>query len=143
MPAAASRAPARAGARCTRGPEPRGGQPGLDAGSALADALGAAGATVVLGEAPAGAKTLGTVHSAPIARLVEQALSLSDNMLAEALARQVAIARHQPASFEGSAKAVIAALDAAGIDPAGVTLQDGSGLSRNDGVPAGTLGALV
>ena len=43
-----------------------------------------------------------TVHSAPIARLVEQALSMSDNMLAEALARQVgASPASLPASFEG------------------------------------------
>src|SRR4051795_10012748 len=143
MPAAASRAPARAGARCTRGPEPRGGQPGLDAGSALADALGARGATVVLGEAPAGAKTLATVHSAPVSRLVEQALSMSDNMLAEALARQVAIARKLPASFEGSAQAVIGALTDAKIDVSGVTLNDGSGLSRDDRVPASVLTAVV
>ena len=77
-----------------------------------------------------------TVHSAPISRLVEQALSMSDNMLAEALARQVAIARKLPASFEGSAQAVIAALTDAKLDVTGVTLSDGSGLSRDDRVPA-------
>lgn len=121
----------------------RSGQPAIDAGSALADALGARGATVVLGEAPAGAKTLATVHSAPIARLVEEALSMSDNMLAEALARQVAIARKLPASFEGSAQAVVGALKDAGIDLTGVTLNDGSGLSRNDRIPAGVLTAVV
>ena len=48
------------------------------------------------GQAPADAEMLGTVQSAPVARLVEQALSMSDNMLAEALARQVAIARDLP-----------------------------------------------
>ena len=102
-----------------------------------------AGAAVVLGEAPAGAKTLATVHSAPISRLVEQALSMSDNMLAEALARQVAIARKLPASFEGSAQAVIGALADAKIDVTGVTLNDGSGLSRDDRVPASVLTAVV
>ena len=87
------------GARVSPGSQARSGQPGLDAGSALADALGARGATVVLGEAPDGAETLGTVKSAPIARLVEQMLSQSDNMLAEVLARQVALARNsRPAS---------------------------------------------
>jgi D-alanyl-D-alanine carboxypeptidase/D-alanyl-D-alanine-endopeptidase (penicillin-binding protein 4) len=131
------------GARVSPGSTARSGQPGIDAGSALADALGARGAAVVLGEAPAGAKTLATVHSAPISRLVEQALSMSDNMLAEALARQVAIARKLPASFEGSAQAVIAALADAKIDVSGVTLTDGSGLSRNDRVPASVLTAVV
>jgi D-alanyl-D-alanine carboxypeptidase/D-alanyl-D-alanine-endopeptidase (penicillin-binding protein 4) len=76
-------------------------------------------------------------------RLVEQALSMSDNMLAEALARQVALARHLPASFEGSAQAVTAALKDAGLDTTGVTLLDGSGLSLQDRVPAGLLATLL
>jgi D-alanyl-D-alanine carboxypeptidase/D-alanyl-D-alanine-endopeptidase (penicillin-binding protein 4) len=131
------------GARLQPGAEARSGQPGLDAGAALADALGASGATVSLGEAPEDAQTLATVESAPVARLVEQTLSLSDNMLAETLARQVAIARGEPASFEGGAQAVLAALEDAGLDVTGVTLADGSGLSRQDKVPAAVLTDLV
>ena len=131
------------GARVSPGSQARSGQPGIDAGSALADALGARGATVVLGKAPEGAETLATVQSAPIARLVEQMLSLSDNMLAEALARQVALARDLPASFEGGAEAVTEALTEAGIDTSGVVLADASGLSREDRVPTALLAALV
>ena len=100
-------------------------------------------APVVQGTAPGGARTLATVHSAPIARIVEQALSQSDNMLAEALARQVAIARKLPASFAGSAQAVLAALKEAGVDTSGVTLNDGSGLSRDDRVPPKVLAGLL
>jgi D-alanyl-D-alanine carboxypeptidase/D-alanyl-D-alanine-endopeptidase (penicillin-binding protein 4) len=131
------------GARVTPGSDARSGQPGIDAGAALAGALGASGAAISLGTAPAGAKTLGTVHSASIARLVEQALSQSDNMLAEALSRQVAIARHLPASFDGSAQAVIAALKDAGVDTTGVQLSDGSGLSQNDRLPVSLLTTLI
>jgi D-alanyl-D-alanine carboxypeptidase/D-alanyl-D-alanine-endopeptidase (penicillin-binding protein 4) len=131
------------GARVSSRSQARSGQPAIDAGVALADALGAPGATVVLGEAPDGATTLAEVRSAPIARLVEQALSMSDNVLAEALARQVAISRDQPASFEGAAKAVVGALADAGVDTSGVTLADGSGLSQLDQVPAGVLSELV
>ncbi|MCA0144729.1 D-alanyl-D-alanine carboxypeptidase/D-alanyl-D-alanine-endopeptidase [Blastococcus sp. LR1] len=131
------------GARVSPGSLARSGQPGLDAGAALADALGAPSATVVLGQAPAGAKTLGTVQSAPIARLVEQALSMSDNVLAEALARQVAIARDEPASFEGAGTAVVDALREAGLAVGDVTLADGSGLSREDVVTAEVLAAVV
>ena len=131
------------GARVTPGSDARSGQPGIDAGAALADALGAPGAASSLGTAPGGAKTLGTVHSASIARLVEQALSQSDNMLAEALARQVAIARHLPASFEGSAQGVLAALKDAGVDTTGVTLNDGSGLSQADRLPVTLLTTLI
>jgi len=131
------------GARVSPGSTARSGQPGIDAGSALADALGARGATVVLGEAPPGAKTLATVHSAPLGRLVEQTLSMSDNMLAEALARQVALARGLPATFEGAAQGVTDALREAGIDVTGVALSDGSGLSLDDRVPAAVLTAVV
>ena len=127
------------GARVTPGENARSGAPGTDAGRALAEALGVPGATVELGEAPEGAETLGSVRSAPIARLVEQALSLSDNLLAESLARQVALARDLPASFEGSAEAVTAALSDAGIDVTDVDLRDGSGLSRLDLVPPAVL----
>ena len=131
------------GARVTPGADARSGQPGIDAGAALADALGVPGAAITLGTAPAGAKTLGTVHSAPVARLVEQALSMSDNMLAEALARQVAIARNLPASFDGSAQAVTAALKDAGVDTSGVQLFDGSGLSQQDRLPVTLLTTLI
>jgi D-alanyl-D-alanine carboxypeptidase/D-alanyl-D-alanine-endopeptidase (penicillin-binding protein 4) len=131
------------GGRVSAAGEARSGSPDTDAGRALATALGARGATVATGPAPAGAKQLGLVHSAPIERLVEQALSQSDNVLAEALSRQVAIARHQPASFAGSAQAVVDALKAAGLDVTGVQLSDGSGLSRDDRVPAQFLAQLI
>lgn len=131
------------GARVSPGSLARSGQPGIDAGSALADALGAPGAAVVLGDAPAGAKTLATVESVPIGRLVEQTLSLSDNMLAESLARQVALAEDLPATFEGGAQAVTRVLAEAGIDVTGVALSDGSGLSQSNRVPAGVLTDVV
>jgi D-alanyl-D-alanine carboxypeptidase/D-alanyl-D-alanine-endopeptidase (penicillin-binding protein 4) len=131
------------GARVSPGSLARSGQPGLDAGAALADALGATGATVVLGEAPASAEPLGAVRSAPIARLVEQTLSLSDNVLAEALARQVALARDLPASFEGSAQAITDALGDAGLDTSAIELSDGSGLSGTNRVTADVLVDVV
>jgi D-alanyl-D-alanine carboxypeptidase/D-alanyl-D-alanine-endopeptidase (penicillin-binding protein 4) len=131
------------GARVSPGSTARSGQPGLDAGAALADALGAPGATVVLGTAPAGAEVLGEVLSAPVVRQVEQMLLLSDNMLAEALARHVALARGLPATFEGAAQAVTEAVGEAGVDVSDVALDDGSGLSAQDRVPAEVLTAVV
>jgi serine-type D-Ala-D-Ala carboxypeptidase/endopeptidase (penicillin-binding protein 4) len=131
------------GARVSADSVDRSGSPATDAGRALAAALGASGATVTLGTAPSGARTLGTVHSAPIARIVEQALAQSDNMLAEALARQVAIARHLPASFDGAAQAVTAALKDAGVDVSGVSMHDGSGLAKADKVPPALLATLL
>jgi len=131
------------GARVRSGDLPRSGSPGTDAGTALAVALGNPGMPVVLGEAPQGAQTLGTVRSAPVARLVEQALSQSDNLLTESLARHVALARDLPATFEGAAEAVTDALAGAGLDVTGVSLADGSGLSATDRVPVALLTELL
>jgi D-alanyl-D-alanine carboxypeptidase/D-alanyl-D-alanine-endopeptidase (penicillin-binding protein 4) len=131
------------GARVRSGDLPRSGAPGTDAGTALAVALGVPGMPVVLGEAPQGVQTLGTVRSAPVARLVEQALSQSDNLLTESLARHVALARDLPATFEGAAEAVTDALAGAGLDVTGVSLADGSGLSATDRVPVALLTELL
>ncbi|MGY5883700.1 D-alanyl-D-alanine carboxypeptidase/D-alanyl-D-alanine endopeptidase [Modestobacter lacusdianchii] len=131
------------GARVTPGQSQRSGQPGTDAGRALAEALGVPGAPVALGAAPAGARTLGTVESAPVGRLVEQALTASDNLLAETLARHVAIARGLPATFDGAGAAVTAALAEAGLDTTGLSLADASGLSQDDRAPARLLVDVV
>jgi D-alanyl-D-alanine carboxypeptidase/D-alanyl-D-alanine-endopeptidase (penicillin-binding protein 4) len=124
------------GARVAPTGSQRSGRPGTDAGTALAAALGAPTAEVVLGTAPVGARTLGTVESAPVQRLVEDALTQSDNLLSESLARHVALARGLPATFAGAAEAVTAAVADAGLDATGVSLVDASGLSAQDRVPA-------
>ncbi|SCX39385.1 D-alanyl-D-alanine carboxypeptidase / D-alanyl-D-alanine-endopeptidase (penicillin-binding protein 4) [Klenkia marina] len=124
------------GARVAPGTTQRSGQPGTDAGGALAAALGVPGAPVGLGTAPAGAQVLGSVRSAPVERLVEQALTASDNLLAEVLARHVALATGREASFTGAAAAVTAAVTAAGFTTTGLALSDGSGLSAADRIPA-------
>jgi serine-type D-Ala-D-Ala carboxypeptidase/endopeptidase (penicillin-binding protein 4) len=112
------------------------------AGAALAQRLGA-GVAVTEGTAAPGAAVLGEVASVPIAQLVEQALRNSDNVLAETLAREVALARGAEPSFPGAARAVLDALAAAGLDVGGASLVDGSGLSTLDHVPAGLLAAVL
>ena len=116
--------------------------PDLAAGRALAVALGVPKAAVVRGRAPVGAATLAAVGSQPIPRLVEQMLLASDNVLAEALARQVAIAEGRPASFAGAADATREVLARLGM-PAGDRLLDGSGLSAQDRVTPALLAALL
>ncbi|MBA3745824.1 D-alanyl-D-alanine carboxypeptidase/D-alanyl-D-alanine-endopeptidase, partial [Sporichthya sp.] len=87
------------------------------------------------GTAPEGSETIADVASAPMSALVEHMLVESDNDVAEALIRQVAIARGRPGSFVDGAAAALAELTALGIDVTGVTLHDGSGLSRDDRIP--------
>jgi D-alanyl-D-alanine carboxypeptidase/D-alanyl-D-alanine-endopeptidase (penicillin-binding protein 4) len=128
------------GGRDAPGDELRSAAPDLAAGSALAAALG--GAQVSRGSAPAGAPLLGEVRSAPVDVLVEQMLRASDNVIAEALARHVAIATHRPASFAGAAAAVSATLASAGIK-VGTAMVDGSGLSVRDRIPAAALSATL
>jgi D-alanyl-D-alanine carboxypeptidase/D-alanyl-D-alanine-endopeptidase (penicillin-binding protein 4) len=126
---------------------PRHTDPALSAGRALAAALGVPKAVVERGKATSDARSLGDVASPTVPQLVEAMLTRSDNDLAEALARQVAIVKGQPASFAGAAAAmqdVLAdALTHAGATPGSVRLVDGSGLSRLDRVQPGALTRLL
>jgi hypothetical protein len=81
--------------------------------------------------------------SAPFPVLVEHMMRSSDNVLAEALAREVALVRGGDPTFDGAAEQTLEALRQAGFDPSGVVLEDGSGLSKLDRVPARLLGELV
>lgn len=95
------------------------------------------------GTGPAGSETIADVASAPISALVEHMLVESDNDVAEAMARQVAIARGKPGTFDDGAAAVLAELTALGIDVTGVTLHDGSGLSREDRIPPRVIASVL
>lgn len=130
------------GGRPASGGELRSKQPELEAGRAFAQLLGRPSATISSGPAPAGAAALGTVRSAPVLDLVEQMLKNSDNVVAEMLARQVALALRRTASFAGATAAVRAALAPVGVAlPA--TLSDGSGLSQRDRLTPALLVALL
>jgi D-alanyl-D-alanine carboxypeptidase/D-alanyl-D-alanine-endopeptidase (penicillin-binding protein 4) len=118
--------------------------PGV-AASAFARALGRQGVTARLGTsrtAPRGAKRLGAVQSPPISALVERLLTNSDNDIAEAMARQVAIKLGRPPSFEGGAAAVHEVLSRLGI-AAGIDTVDGSGLSHDNRISPNGLAKLL
>jgi D-alanyl-D-alanine carboxypeptidase/D-alanyl-D-alanine-endopeptidase (penicillin-binding protein 4) len=126
----------------------RSSEPALAAGRELAALLQpGADVEVARGQAPAGAALLGQVTSPPVPALVERMLTDSDNDLAEALARQVALATGRPASFAGAAEALDevlgGALEEAGISRDAVRLVDGSGLSREDRLEPGALVRLL
>jgi D-alanyl-D-alanine carboxypeptidase/D-alanyl-D-alanine-endopeptidase (penicillin-binding protein 4) len=84
---------------------------------------------------------LATVASPPLAEIVQRMLTESDNVIAENLARQIAIAAGRPGSFAGAAAAETAVLRGLGVT--GVHLVDGSGLSPLDRASPAALVRLI
>ncbi|QWF81427.1 D-alanyl-D-alanine carboxypeptidase/D-alanyl-D-alanine endopeptidase [Amycolatopsis sp. CA-230715] len=117
--------------------------PAADLAKQFADRLGANVAGTMNATAPQGAKVLGEVKSAPITELVSQLLQASDNTLADAVARQTAIATGKPATFEGGAAATLDVLKQHNFDLTGVELSDNSGLSTLNKVPSKVLAEIV
>lgn len=117
--------------------------PAADLTRQFAERLGANVAGTMNATAPQGAKVLGEVKSAPITELVSQLLQASDNTLADAVARQTAIATGKPATFEGGAAATLDVLRQHNFDLSGVELSDNSGLSTLNKVPSKVLAEIV
>ncbi|MDQ1689180.1 MAG: hypothetical protein QOK42_2155 [Frankiaceae bacterium] len=127
-------------------PDPRAADPALHAGRAFAAMLRARGVTVVgavTREATSTAprQPLASVQSAPVSELVEGMLARSDNDLAEAFIRHIAIATKRAPTFAGGAAAVVESVSALGVR--GPVLHDGSGLSTLDRATPGELATLV
>ncbi|MPZ26827.1 MAG: D-alanyl-D-alanine carboxypeptidase/D-alanyl-D-alanine-endopeptidase [Micromonosporaceae bacterium] len=125
---------------------PAGGGPGPTApatgGAGPTDPATGGTPTDPAGVPPPGAE-LGRVSSPPVQRLIEIMLASSDNVVAEGLARQVAHARGEPASFEGAARAMATVLDELGLARGDSVLADGSGLSRDNRLTATLLTDLL
>ncbi|MEV7402762.1 D-alanyl-D-alanine carboxypeptidase/D-alanyl-D-alanine-endopeptidase [Streptomyces sp. NPDC091267] len=129
------------------GPAPRSGDPAGDAARDFGELLDEAGISTGSGPEPgrAAAKSRPVARhlSVPLSALVERALTNSDNDIAEALARQTAIARGGPADFTGGRQAVTAQLKKLKLPLKGVKVADGSGLDRQDKVTAALLAGLL
>ncbi|MGB6207489.1 D-alanyl-D-alanine carboxypeptidase/D-alanyl-D-alanine endopeptidase [Mycobacterium sp.] len=119
--------------------------PALDAGHALAAALGVDPQQVTIARHPAssGARQLAAVRSAPLIDRLNEMMSISDNVMAECIAREVAASMQRPLSFSGAVDAVTNRLNTAHVDTGGATLRDSSGLSVEDRLTAKTLDAVV
>src|SRR6266851_5333841 len=121
---------------------PRTSDPAGMAAASFAALLGADGIHItgspVAQTAPAHASGIASVSSPPLSAVVQQMLEESNNVIAENLARQVALATGEPASFSGAAAAVIRELRRLGVS-AGVYIVDGSGLSPENAIAPATL----
>jgi D-alanyl-D-alanine carboxypeptidase/D-alanyl-D-alanine-endopeptidase (penicillin-binding protein 4) len=83
-------------------------------------------------------RALASVTSPPVVAIAEQMLLESNNVIAEVLARHVALAMGKPASFAGASAAVVAEVRKLGVSTP-IDLVDGSGLSPEDGIAPETL----
>lgn len=134
------------GGRARSGGAARVTDPARQAGEVFADLLRAEGlkvAKVAKGTVSGSAREVARVESAPIVDIVQETLTDSENNYAEALAHLVGGRLLDDPSFAGGARATTETLAALGIETAGLTLVDGSGLSRQDRVPASLLADLL
>jgi serine-type D-Ala-D-Ala carboxypeptidase/endopeptidase (penicillin-binding protein 4) len=125
---------------------PRSYAPASEAATAFAgrlrrDGIRVAGAPVA-GRQPRHAVPVAAVRSPALPAIVGWMLRESNNVIAEDLARQVALHTHRPASFSGGAAAVTAVLARLGVRH-GVHLVDGSGLSPLDLLTPAALATVV
>ncbi|MFF1723834.1 D-alanyl-D-alanine carboxypeptidase/D-alanyl-D-alanine endopeptidase [Streptomyces sviceus] len=130
----------------TSGPVARVSDPAADATRTFARFLAADGIKTTSpgpSKATGRAENLAEVSSPPLSALVERMLTNSDNDIAEALARQTAVADRQRADFEGGGTAVRDRLRKLGLPLAGAEFHDGSGLDRADRLTANLLTALL
>jgi D-alanyl-D-alanine carboxypeptidase/D-alanyl-D-alanine-endopeptidase (penicillin-binding protein 4) len=118
------------------------GSPASAAATQLAQRLGAQAQSGLV-TAPKNAKVLGEVKSAPLTELTNYLVEISDDTLAEAIARMSAIANGAEPSFAGAAKNTMDVLAKNGFDLTGVQLSDGSGISKLNKVPAKVLNQIL
>jgi serine-type D-Ala-D-Ala carboxypeptidase/endopeptidase (penicillin-binding protein 4) len=111
------------------------------AGFLAADGIRVTGAPAV-GSASRTDSVLASVQSPPLSEIVGWMLEESNNVIAENLARHVALATGRPASFSGGAMAVTATLRRLGVTGE-ISLTDGSGLSPDDQLSPAVLVQLV
>ncbi|SFS88637.1 D-alanyl-D-alanine carboxypeptidase / D-alanyl-D-alanine-endopeptidase (penicillin-binding protein 4) [Streptomyces harbinensis] len=130
----------------THGPTPRSTDPAADAVRTFTDALRAAGVTVTGEPERAGGQDterLARHRSAPMSVLVERMLTYSDNDLAEALGRAVAVKAGQPVTFAGVGRAIGDELTGLGLSVDGVRIADASGLDRSGQLTARLLTGVL
>ena len=111
---------------------PRSKDPVQRAGVWFKESLGqvADEAVVVKGVTPADAVEVAKVQSAPLSTWIDYMLIVSDNTLAEAIARLVSLDVGLDGSFDSLTAAYKRALRGTGLDLSGLEVEDGSGLSR-------------
>lgn len=81
-------------------------------------------------------RTLHVYRSPALAEIARETNFQSVNLFAEALAKRLAVKLDEPGSTKAAAKAMTDHWRARGVNPRGLYLRDGSGLSPNNGISA-------
>lgn len=133
---------------------PRSTEPGKDAARVLAGQLGLSDVTIDVENAtvatpmtasvdgnaqdslPEDLTWLGGVESAPLNTRIHDTLVHSDNLLAEAIAREVAGSQDAPRTFAGATESTLAVLRDHGVDLDKAVLKDNSGMSTSNRLSA-------
>jgi D-alanyl-D-alanine carboxypeptidase/D-alanyl-D-alanine-endopeptidase (penicillin-binding protein 4) len=95
------------------------------------------------GATPAGATVLASRKSMPLSELLVPFLKLSNNLHAEILVKVMGRATSGKGTWSAGLAAMASRLPAYGIDPARLSLRDGSGLSRMDQISPDQLASLL
>lgn len=122
---------------------PRTNTPAKNIAAELAKRLGASLAGKPEAVAAPDAKVLGEIRSAPLAELIDNYLEISDNVLAETVARELAKSVGEEPSFAGVSRTTLKVLQENNFDITGVKLIDGSGLSTVDVVTPTLLASIL
>ncbi len=121
--------------------------PGTSAAEAFAAALAERGVSVggriTRAVVPAPAQEVGSVTSAPLSEVVAYTLAASDNTVADAHARLVALDAGAPADYASGGRAVLDVVAGLGVPVDGLVLTDGSGLSDGSRLSPRSLAAVL
>lgn len=134
------------GGRVSPGSTARVTDPARQAADAFAGFLADEGVTVSAirkGRLDPTAQEIARVESAPVADIVQRMLTESDNNFADAMAHLTGGKELGKPSFAGGAAATKQVLGELGLDTAGLSLADGSGLSTENRLPVRLLAALL
>ncbi|WP_055524982.1 D-alanyl-D-alanine carboxypeptidase/D-alanyl-D-alanine endopeptidase [Streptomyces graminilatus] len=120
---------------------------GLDAGQIFAKILTKQGVTVngSVTRGPAGLATVPVAQhqSGTLSSIVQRMLKVSDNDIAESLLRSTALASGRAATFEDGTAVVRQVLTNYGVSLDNFVINDGSGLSRANRIPAQTVADII
>lgn len=121
------------------GDVPRSTHPAFDVAQALADRVGASQVGVVDGAPPM--PQVAVMESPILRERLELMIKHSDNVMAEAIARELAVVRSggQPASFADATTATLHILREIGVEVGNAQIRDNSGLSSENRLTANLL----